>query len=136
MIVKCALRRARIRCACWRNVLGRVSPPIGKALDVRALDRQQRAVGVLDAEGEAVVIAECELVDVALEVLLAAALIYALHAALEDAEEALDGVGRQVTADILAGSVIDRLMGRILGPDAGVENAFVGVRPALTYSPQ
>ena len=51
------------------------------------------AFAVFDAESRAAVVAEIELGEVAVQVGLAAMLIDAVHAALEDREHVLDGVG-------------------------------------------
>ena len=60
-----------------------------------ALGTFDRVVGsceIVDSEADAVRIAEIELGEVAVKVTLGAMLIDAYHAALEDREEALDGV--------------------------------------------
>ena len=48
----------------------------------------------MDAKRNAVAVAKIELGEIAVQVLLAAMLVDALHPAFEDREEALDGVGR------------------------------------------
>lgn len=57
---------------------------------------------VIDAKSHTVVIPEVELDKVAVEVVLCAVLIDALHAALEDGEVALNSVGVDDAADVLA----------------------------------
>ena len=53
------------------------------------------------------IIPEIELGQVAVQVLLRAMLIDALHAALEDAEVALDRIGMNGTINVLADAVSD-----------------------------
>src|SRR6185437_7506173 len=78
-------------------------------------------------------IAEIELVEVALQVLLAAALVDAFHAALEDRKEALDRI--RVDVGIVALNVLARAVRGLAvalevagGPaaDAGIDPAFIG----------
>ena len=60
------------------------------------MDTTQEGVSashVIHAKGNAVVIAEIKLSEIAVQMLLAAMLVGAFHAALEDAEIVLDGVG-------------------------------------------
>lgn len=65
-----------------------VSPPIGQALSDRAIEGFIVAGAVVKAQQNAGVMAEAELGDAAVQVLFRAMLIDALHALLEDAEEA------------------------------------------------
>lgn len=64
--------------------------------------------------------------------LLAATAVGAAHAALEVAEEILDGIGRlALRADMSAAlieAVVNRLMRRELAADGGVKFRFVGVQ--------
>lgn len=79
-----------------------------------ALARNARHEAVQPLHGVAVDVAfvqpERELIDVATKVLLARMVIDADQAALEDGEHALDAVGRDAIADILALAVVDRLV--------------------------
>ena len=84
-----------------------------------------------EAQLDPMVVAEIELGEVAVEVLLAAVLVDAAHAALEDREHALDGVGVDDAPDVLAGRVLHRLVGGKLGADLGVEPALIGVQGGL-----
>ena len=87
------------------------------------------ALFVVYAQSDSVIIPEVELCQVAVQVLLRAMLVDAVHAALEDAEDVLDGVGVHVAAHILIGAMVHRLVagevaqllivdGRIVGHDA------------------
>jgi len=66
-----------------------VSPPIGEAL---ALDAAQDAESAFPVAQLAAIPAECEFVDVALQVLLGDGMESAIDAALEQGEEALGSV--------------------------------------------
>jgi len=57
-------------------------------------------------------------------------LMDALHAALEQAEEAFNRVGRHVAARVLAGRVLRRLVGRMPLADSRVKLVFVCVETA------
>ena len=61
-----------------------------EALADNTRQRCNRVVGVIVAEGGAVAVAELELSEVAVQMLLAAMLVDALHAALEDQEIAFN----------------------------------------------
>ena len=85
---------------------GLVSPPIGEAL---AGDHLQGGIGTLGVGQMAVVVAEIELANVALQVLLADVVIDADDAALQDGEVILDRVCViERLADILFYRMIDR----------------------------
>src|SRR3954451_14876738 len=72
---------------CWL-----VSPPIGQALADDPGDCLLCTLGILDAKGRALVVAEVELAEVALQVLRADVVIGADQAALQDREVRLDRV--------------------------------------------
>jgi hypothetical protein len=77
---------------------GLVSPPIGEPLAFHAFEGGG-ARGVVNANGDALIVAELKFREIAVQVLLGAMLIDALHAAPEDAESALDRVGMDFVAD-------------------------------------
>jgi hypothetical protein len=79
-----------------------MSRSIGETLANNALERLVRPLHVVHAECDPVVVPEIELGEIAMQMLLAAVLIDAGHPALEDAEQALDGVGVDAIADVLA----------------------------------
>ena len=88
---------------------------IGESLAIRSLQCQRCALLIVNTQRDAVVVAELELGHVAVEVLLAAMLVIALHAALEDREEAFDGVcvdRRILGIDVLAAGVVDAAVAR------------------------
>lgn len=108
-------RRSRFRNTLKRlafclSVCGFVSPPIREALSSDALERNIGTHRIVDAKFDAVVLAEIEFSQIALQVLLAAALIRADHAALEDREEAFERVGVNVTVCDVRLVVIDALV--------------------------
>lgn len=81
---------------------------IGKALADDAAQSGYRAILIVAAQRFTVVVAELKLRNVAVQVLLLAVLIDALHAALEDRKCALNCVGvdrRVFIIDILARAV-------------------------------
>jgi hypothetical protein len=82
-----------------------MSRSVGQPLADRAQQRRLGAHGVVHAQPDPVVVAEIELGEVAVEVLLAAVLVDALHAPLGDREVAFRRVGVDVVADVLAGRV-------------------------------
>ena len=91
-----------------------MSRSICEALADDATDRTFGALLIIDAEPNAVVIAEIELRQITVKVLLRTVLVDALHAALEDAEHAFDriGVDRNAVfvADVFTGRVADGFM--------------------------
>lgn len=100
-----------------------ISRSVGKAL---APDAQESTVGtgpVVDAESNPAVIPKIELSKVAMQVLLAAVLIDALHPTLEDGEVAFDGLSMYlwiVEIDPHLCAMIDAAMLRELTADADV----------------
>jgi len=82
------------------------------------MDRQHRALGIVNPQFGAVAVPEAEFIQVALEVLLAAVLVNPDHAALEDAEGSLDGVGCHVAAGVLLGAVVGQRGGAPRRPAA------------------
>jgi hypothetical protein len=66
---------------------------IGEPLAFHALQKTLCAVLIVYAKRDAVVIAEVEFSKVAVQVIVSAVLIDALHAALEDRKETFDGIG-------------------------------------------
>jgi hypothetical protein len=74
-----------------------VRPSIGQTL---AFDANRQGLGahlVIDAKAGAVVVAEFELREIAMQVLFSAVLIHALHAALKYREIAFNRVGMNPT---------------------------------------
>src|SRR5690349_4834560 len=90
---------------CAKLQSGVMSPSIGEALADAALYGCVGARHVVNAQRDAMVVPEVELAQIAMQVLLTAVLIDALHTALEDREVALDGVGVRVPAHVLFGRV-------------------------------
>lgn len=84
------------------------SPPIGQALPFNPLHHAAHAFGIFDAHGRAVRVAKIELGKVAMNVLFAAVLVDAVHAALEDREEAFNGVRRD-TLDAQTRSDLEKI---------------------------
>ena len=114
------------RAASKRNV-GDVRLPVGEPLVLCAFDSLYGAVGVVEAEADAAIVAEVVFSQVAVQMLLRAVLIDAAHTALEDVEDALDSVGMDVVADIFASRVLYRHVLREVGLHLAIEAAFVGM---------
>lgn len=87
---------------------------IFQTLAIDTLQRPSGTLAVLTAKLRAVAVAEIELRKIAVKVLLAAMLIDALHAALEDAEIALNRVGADdlfaFVAGVFVGAVVHAVM--------------------------
>ena len=97
-----------------------VRPTICQALSCYATQRDQAAFRVFNSMRHTVVIAELEFRRIAVQVLLTTVLIHALHAALEDAEIALNRVGVDDATAILTLAVSGEIvLGKVL-VDAGV----------------
>src|SRR3546814_6751411 len=95
-------------------------PPIGEALALDAFQGLVHALHVLDTKGSALVVAEIELRQIALQVGRANMVVGAIDAALEQGEVALNGVGVGVAAHVLVNAVIDALMVGELGAEDAV----------------
>lgn len=102
-----------------------INPPIGKASAFGAMDCECSAfrIGVFAA-----VVAEIQLVNVALQVLFGAVLVDAFHAPLEDRKVVFDVVGCHAITMVDASAVIDRTVPFELFADLGVDAAFVGMQ--------
>ena len=74
------------------------------------LDKRHGALLIVHAKRLAMVVAEVELVYIALQVLLAYALVNARKAALEDREVAFHGVRSHVAANVLIATMCHGLM--------------------------
>lgn len=87
-----------------------ISCCVGEALASDTLQGGVEAHRIAHAKLRAIAVAEVKFRKIAVQVLLAAMLIDAAHAALEDEEAALDGVREHVAAHLLSSGVIDDLM--------------------------
>src|ERR1700685_519533 len=83
---------------------------ICQALSDDALERVRGTLRIFDAKPRTIVVAEIKLRDVAMQVLFAAMLVDALHAALEDAVVAFERVHVHIAVDVFALVVVDLLM--------------------------
>src|SRR4051794_19051219 len=92
-VVRMGLPLLTGRCLGALGGAGAVNPPIGQALADHAQQRCISTRRVVHAQSDAVGVAELELREVAVQVLLAAVLVDACHSALEQAERSFDGVG-------------------------------------------
>ena len=111
-----------------QGVVPHVNSPIGDALAADARQGASGSAAIVNAVRNTVAIAELKLGEAAMQVLLAAMLIHALHAVLEDGECSLDrvrvdsAIGR---VDVLADAVKGRAMlGKRLA--AAVHTGLVG----------
>lgn len=102
---------------------------IGQPLADDALQQTISAGNVINTQGHAVTIAEIELGKVAVQMVMAAMLVDALHAALEYRKEAFDGIGVQgliCLGDIFADTVTHKAMGAEVHFQVGVLSGFIG----------
>jgi hypothetical protein len=76
---------------------------------------------IVHAQGDTVGISEIEFAQIAVQVLLGAMLIDAFHAAFKDRIVAFNGVGGDVTANVLFNGVSDGLMARLLAANFFVD---------------
>ncbi len=98
---------------------------VGEPLAANAFDRGNGAIGVIEAKRNAVIVAMIIFGQVPMQMLFAAVLINALHAAFEDREIAFDCIGVHVTTRIFFDAVPDRFVfGKMPFGDL-VEAAFV-----------
>src|SRR5882724_70237 len=105
-------RRSMTMTARRISVRRRVNPLIREPLAVELLKHSNGALIVAIPKRLAMVVSEVELVNVALQMLLAHALVDARQAALKDGEESLHGIGRDGAAHIFVAIVVDGFMRR------------------------
>jgi hypothetical protein len=84
-----------------------VRPPIGQTLAGETAKGLAATLPIIAAVRDPVVVAELELRDIPMQMLLGAMLIDALHAALEDREAAFNRVGMNAATAIFASAVVD-----------------------------
>ena len=102
-------------------------PPPCQTLAFTIADRGGGTLCIVDAKAYACVVAESKLVQIALQMLFSAVLIYTGHAALEDTEEALDRIGSNVATRIFFSAMIDCLMLGKLTADGVIQGAFISM---------
>jgi hypothetical protein len=103
-----------------------ISRSIGKALPNDAFDRPFGTLHIVNTKADAIAIAEIELGKISVQVFLAAMLVDALHAALEDRIVAFNGVGVNFAANIFFAAVVYALMAGELGSNFKILTSFVG----------
>ena len=91
-----------------------------------------RTIRVIEARRNAVAVAELELRQIAVQMLLAAMLLHAAHPAFEDAESAFNGVRGDVAAHVFLVIVMHRAMLRKLTAYALIHPRFVGHQAGFT----
>ena len=108
-----------------------VRQPIGQALADAAQHGPHCPLLIFAAQRRTVGVAEIELRQIPLQMLLRAVLVDALHAALEDREEAFNRVRRGdlaiLVAGIFAAAMVNRAMGGELSADAAIVLGLIGV---------
>src|SRR5579884_2239950 len=87
---------------------------IGEATSYDTREKAVCAILVIATQCDPVAVSELELRQIAVKVLLGAMLINALHAALEDAEIAFNGVGVDASTDVLASLVVHAAMAKVI----------------------
>src|SRR5262245_33091044 len=103
-----------------------VRPSIGEALADNAFGRDLGAHEIVVTERSARVVAEVVFRQIAVKVLLAAMLVDALHAALEDREITLDRVRGDGAAHVFLGGVVDRFVASEILVEAAMPTRFIG----------
>lgn len=99
---------------------------VGEPLTHHTAQQKFRTFGILNTDCRAVAVAEIELREIAMQVLLAAELVHAPHAALEDREIAFDLVSAETVLGIVADAVEHAaVIGKLLA-DLPVVPGFVG----------
>ena len=86
---------------------------------------------IVHAQGYTAIVAEIELGEIPVKVLLGAVLVGSAHTALEDREPVLDGVGMHVAANVFLARVLDALVTGKHAIHAVIEAAFIGDQAAL-----
>src|SRR5713101_344443 len=104
-----------------------------QTLSICPLDGASGAFRVINPERDPVRVPEIKLIEISLQVFFAAMLIDTDHAALEDREEALNGVGGHVAASVLTGRVGDTLMRGELHAGLAVVVRFIGMQAAIQH---
>src|SRR5579885_149466 len=102
---------------------------IGEPLADHALQQAFGALGIVHAKRDAVVVAEIKLRQIAVQMIVAAMLIDALHAALEHGEEAFDGVGMHAAIgarDVLTFAVTGELVIREVIAQTPILTCLIG----------
>jgi hypothetical protein len=103
---------------------GLVRLPVREALTGCILYGKHRTVAVVVTKLDAVIVTEIVFGEISMQMFLAAMLINATHAPLEDREVALNGIGGHVTAHIFIGGMSDGFMRGKFLTDCGVEAGF------------
>src|SRR5207248_7807780 len=87
---------------------------------------------IINAEANAVAVPEIELGEITVQMAVATMLINSAHAAFEDREEALNGVGARLAAHPFAASMHDVIVPSELATDTAIELRLVGIQDAVT----
>ena len=87
-----------------------MSPAICQSFPCHGGQQGFRSFSVILSIGNPIVVAELELGNVPMQVLLGAMLIDTLHAPLEDREISLDGIGMDGAATVFPGCVADEIV--------------------------
>ena len=104
------LGRFKFNCHLPRYFFRLVSLPVREALANDALQQFTCSLLVIYLKGDAVVVAEVEFGQIAVQVFTAAMLINAVHAALEDTEKAFNGIGTGIAPHPLVLAVVHAFM--------------------------
>ena len=115
----------------WNSVSA-INSMVGQALAEDALDRALGARLVVHPQCNASVVAELELREAAMPVLLAAVLVDAIHSALENAERAFDPVRVHRAAHVFVDRVPDRFVAHHLATCLDIEPALIGRQRRLS----
>src|SRR5205823_13863714 len=122
-------RQWRLRCRAARPLTcspWATSRFVGEATALCAFDGQRRALHVINTALLTVAVAEIELREIAMQMRFADVLIGAVNAALQNRKEPLDGVGVDVAANVLIGTVLDRTVRSKIPADPHKCRGFIG----------
>src|SRR3954471_18202723 len=108
-----------------------MSRSIGEPLSNDAAQHAAGAFYVINTERDALIVAEIELGEIPLQVLLADVMVDAVDTALQYREVALNGIGVGVAANVFLGGVINGLVAREALAGFQVDSALIGAQMRL-----
>ena len=108
-----------------------VSRSMGQPLTHDTANHTLSALNIVDTKSDAVAVPEAKFAEITVQVVLGAVLVYSLHAALENREVSLNGVGMSESAHPFLCGMVDGFMGGKPLSDIAVSPQFVGHQSAL-----
>jgi len=108
-----------------------MSRSIGQALPYDAPNDAIGALDIINAECDPLVVAEIELGEIPLQVLLADVMIDSVDTALQDREIPFNGIGVRIAANIFFGGMVDGLVTGEALVGFQVDSALIGAQVRL-----